>query len=770
MATDPAAAPPRLWQVPTFLVGLTAFLAVWQGWVHVAARDPAGTFLDNIGALRAAAEKLNPDRDELKKLLDLSAKEAVAFPEYGPLADFAIGSGYVRLAELTADPAEALTAWTLARQHFDKVKGEPFSDPMDGAKLAFRAAKARAATLPAAAAPAEINLTRTLLAHVPPGEPPGEGHRLAAELGLRLTPPDAAGAKASLTAYVAESGFVTPPANVARAKLRLSEVCLMLGESEKAREWLELIKDAPADVMLSRSAQLARLLMADGKWAPAAKEWEAVRSAPGAAPALKSMAAYYLGQCRTMTDPPDPAGAMKLFDEASRADGAEGPAAAVRLAELQFQTTDPEKHKEAAGVLSAAAKRLAGPGGYANPLLPVHEARAAFELGLQVLQKDGSFEPAVQVVEAYAAIAATGRDREKRAELMIAWGTLLKKANGPFQPKFIAAADDYLELAAAQTAPEGKVELLRRAASTYRLAGNTAAAVSAMEQVVRMPDLPESAAGAAWLEYAEVLVAAKRPDEVIPAINKAMASGSVTARYRLARSLLDTQNAQLAPLGLALLEHVAGASSVPPADAATHEIALVELAHEYIRRNAFADAESRLSVQLSRYPNGPEAAYGKLLKGVCLLQLASAKKAPTDPEPSNAPKMRAEALKLFQEVVDDVDRREKAGPVTERDRYLWQLASLRVAQAYYQLGEPDRALSAAAPVVQRCRGTVEELIALSVMYHAQKQKGQTGVMLSIRDRMKDVFEELKKKPGAFKAQQGEYSQAYWETVWFSDMK
>jgi tetratricopeptide (TPR) repeat protein len=759
--------------VPTFLVGLAAFLAVWQGWVHVAARDPADSFLDNLGALRAAAEKLNPDRDELKKLLERTTKEAVAFPEYGPLADFAIGSGYVRVAEIAAEPGEAVTAWTLARQHFDKVKGDQLTAPIDQAKLAFRAAKARAATFPASATPAEIHLTRTLLALVPPNEPPGEGNRLAGELSLRFNPPDAAGAKHFLTLYVAESGFVTPPANVARAKLRLSEVCLMLGESEKAREWLELIKDAPADVMLSRSAQLARLLMADGKWAPAAKEWEAVRSAHGAAPTLKSLAAYYLGQCLTMTDPPDRAAAMKLFEEASKSDAAEGPAAAVRLAELLLQTDDPEKHTEAAAVLSAAAKRLAGPNGYANQLLPVHEARAAFELGLQVLQKDAAFEPAVQVADAYAAISASGRDREKRAELMVAWGTALKKTNGSFQPKFTAAADDYLELAAAQTAPEGKVELLRRAASTYRLAGNTTAAVSALEQVVRMPDLPESAAGAAWLEYAEVLVVAKRPDEVIPIFNKVMASNSsasIVARYRMARSLLDTQNAQLAPLGLALLEQVAGQSSVPPADAGTHEIALVELSHEYIRRAAFADAESRLSVQLSRYPNGPEAAYGKLLKGVCLLQLASAKKAPTDPEPSNAPKMRAEALKLFQDVVDDVDRREKAGPVTERDRYLWQLASLRVAQAYYQLGEADRALSAVAPVVQRCRGTVEELIALSVMYHAQKQKGQTGVMLTLRDRMKDVFEELKKKPGAFKADKGEYSQAYWETVWFNDPK
>jgi len=296
----------------------------------------------------------------------------------------------------------------------------------------------------------------------------------------------------------------------------------------------------------------------------------------------------------------------------------------------------------------------------------------------------------------------------------------------------------------------------------YRQAGNATAAVAAMEQVVRMPDLPESVAGSAWLEYAEALVAAKRPDEVIPAITKAMAStgpASITARYRLARSILDTQNAQLAPLGLALLEQVAGQSSVPPSDANTHEIALVELAHEYYRRGAFADAESRLSIALSRYPSGPESGFAKLVK-----------KNPNDPEPANAPKFRADALKLFQETVEDVERREKVGPVSDRDRWLWTQAALRVCQTLLELGEYDRVLSAAAPVVQRCRGTVEELIVLSVMFHAQKRKNRIELALQIRDRMKDVFEELKQKPGSFKAPNGEYSQSYWETVWFSDVK
>src|SRR5262249_15647827 len=250
-----------------------------------------------------------------------------------------------------------------------------------------------------------------------------------------------------------------------------------------------------------------------------------------------------------------------------------------------------------------------------------------------------------------------------------------------FKPKLTAAADEYVALAATQPRTDGKAELLRRAAGLYRQAGNPTAALDALQKVVELPDLSAPIAGPAWVEYAEVLVVANpdRPDEVIRAFNRAMAVGGpagMAARYRVARSLLDSRNPQLAPLGLALLEQVAGQSSVGTAEAETHEKALVELAHEYIRSGNFQDAEPRLSIQLSRYPTGPESGLGKLLKGICLLQLSSAKAKPTDPEPALAPKMRADALKLFQEIVDDVEQREKAGMASDRDRWLWGQASI----------------------------------------------------------------------------------------------
>lgn len=771
-AAPPEAPARRIWQIPMLVVGVAAFVATWQGWLPVGPRDATVAFAADLAALRAAGDKTTPDPGELRALLRQITATAEAFPEYGPVVHFALGTGHVRLAECTPDAAEAQNSWVLARQHLDQVKPDQLPDPADPPRLAYRATKARAATLGPAATAAEIHLLRSVLATAPLGEPPGEAQRLSAELGLRLNPPDAAGAKASLTRYIAEAGLATPPGSIARAKLRLSEVHLLLNEPDQARKWLEQIKDAPPDVMVPAKAQLARVLMTEGDWDGAARQWESVRATAGLPPHLRSMSAYYLGVCRQTTR--DTAAAAKLFEEAAKSEGPEGNAAAVRLADLRFRSDDPARRKDGVGLLLGVVKGVTIPGGFANPLTSVAEVQAAFELGMDVLLKDNDHEAAAKLADAYTAVALPGRDREKRAEVQAAWGAALQKSGGEFKPKLTAAADEYVALVSDQPRPDGKAELLRRAATLYRQAGNPQAAVTALEAVVALPELPDAVAGPAWVEFAQALAAANpgNAKATTDALNHAMASKSVglATRYKIARTLLDTRDPQWAPLGLVLLEQAAGQTTVSPAEAETHERALVELAHEYIRQGNFKEAEARLSVQLSRYPNGPEAGLGKLLKGVCLLQLAAAKAKPTDPEPATAPKMRTDALKLFQEIVDDVDKREKAGSASERDRWLRLQASLRICQTYLQTGQPDEVVKAAAVVIERHRGSVEELIVLSLIYHAQKQGNRPDLAARTRERMWDVFTQLRDKPGAFKATSGEYSREYWEKTWFTDMK
>lgn len=758
----------RLWQVPMFLIGLAAFACAYQGWLPLGPRDSARDFRTDIAALGLLATKQNPDLNELKANLSRVATAADSFPENAPEAHFALGTGYVRLAELTSDLAEAQTSWTLAKQHFDAVRSEQLPDSSDGPRLAYRAAKARAAVPAPNATMAELDLTRRLLLSMPFGEDAGEGHRLAAELGLRLVPPDLQQAKSSLIAYISETGLATPPASLARAKLRVSEVHRQLGDVEGAKNWLAQIgPDAPPDVLPTAKAQLARIRMDEGDYSGARREWEVVLAIPTLPPALKPSATYHLGLCLLSNKPPDPVGAARRFEEASKSEGPEGFAASVKLAELRLKSDDAARRKEAAFYLNSAAKGIAAPGEYPrNALLPIQEVQAAFESGVQVLALDGAFESAVAVADSYKSVATAGREREKRAETLAAWGLSLQKAGGEAGPKFNAAADDYAALANVRIVEADKADLFRKAASLYRQGGKPAAAIGVYEQAIKLPNLSDEVGGPIWIEYAETLLSANRPEEALKALQVTMLKdgpASTAARYRVARWLIDSRVAAKVEFGVALMDQVATAETVKPAEREMHERALVDVAHAYIQKGNFAEAEARLEKQVKLYPSGGESGLGKLLLGVCLLQRADARAKPPTPNPA---KNREEALRLFKLVVVEVEVRAKENRPIERDPWLKTQANLRVLQTYQQMARPFDVLKDGDALRREFAGTADELIVLSLMYHAYKQLDKPEGTFAIHAQMREVFEKLKDKKGAFWAKNGEYSQEYWEKVWF----
>ncbi|MBX9581711.1 MAG: hypothetical protein K2X87_15520, partial [Gemmataceae bacterium] len=727
----------------------------------------------DLATLQAAADRPAPDPGELKAALARVAGAAEAYPEQAPAAHFALGSGWVRLAELTGDLGESRNHWVLARQHFDALRPDQLADQSSHPRLAYRAAKARAATLAPDAPPGDIELLRALLAVPPAGEEPGEARRLIAELSLRLNPPDVKQAKNSLSLYLAETGLATPPAAVARARLRLGEVHHALGEADAAKKWLSQVgAEAPPDVAAPARALLARVRMAEHDWAGAAKDWEAARAVRhGLPPDKVAAAAYHLGVCKLAANPADPVAAAKLFEEAARGPEPEAPAADVRLADLKLKSPDPARRKEAVGLLAAAVKGVKGAADYANPLVPVHDLRAAFEQAVQVLAADGAFEPAVAAAEAYRAVAAGGRDREKKAEALAAWGAHLQKVNADGGPKLAAAAAEYVALADGRTVETDQADLLRKAAGLYRQAKDGPAALAALDRVVKLPNLPDDVSGPAWADYAEGLLAANRPDDAVKAFRQAMASAAPTAtatRHQLARRLIGTRDPRRVPLGMELLIQVASAERVTPAEQGVHERALVELAHERIRANDFADAEARLRKQLTLYPTGPEADLGKVLLGTCLLQRSDPKASPRVPDPAKA---REEALGLFQQVVDDADARKAANRSADRDGWLRTRARLGVLHAQLKLMRPRDVLVGGDQLRRELSGEVEELFVLNLMYHAYKQQpgGDSGAA-AVRDQMRELFDRLKDKPGSFPAASGEYSRAYWEKVWFAPDK
>jgi tetratricopeptide (TPR) repeat protein len=769
----PAPDPRRnAWQVPLFLVGAAVFVAAWQGWLPLGTPDPSADFVRDLAALRNSYEKVTPDRDELKDLLTKVAARVDSFPEQATMARFSLGSGYTRLAELTPNLDEARANWTLAKQHFDRIRPEDLKDPADPPRLAFRSAKARAAVgLPANTPAPDVRLLIEFLRNPPFGEEPGDAGRLQADLALKLSPPDLATAKEGLTRFLTASGIATPPASLARAKYVLGDIHFRRKEPDLARKWLEQIgTDAPSDVVAPARFLLGRVRMAGDDWLGATRDLEAVRANPTATALLKATAAYHLGVCKLNTHEWD--AAAKGFEQALKAEPPEGIAAAVRLADLMLRSSDPARHIAAVELLTSAVKGVAENKEFRNPLIRVSEVRGVFELAVSTLMTDAAFEPAVKVTEAYKSVAEAGRDREKRAEILAAWSTSLQKSGADFKPKALAAAAEYQSLVELQPAATAKADMLRRAASFYKLGGNPNAAIALLQDATKLPQLPDAAIGPVWVELADTLLSADKPaEEILKAFNQAMASAgsvSTTTRYRLARQFADGRDPRLAPLSHELFRQIAQQEGVGPAEQELHERALVELAHDDIRSAKFAEAEVWLRKQLSNYATGAEAPLGRLLLGVCLIQRASAT-LPAPPDASTAGKLRDEALKLFKQITSEADDKHKRdGKLSERDAWLRTQAGLRILQTYQQMNKPNDLLAEADKLRDRHRNSIEELIILSLIYHAFKQKGDVVRERQIRDQMKELFDRL--PPTLFTANTGEYSKSYWEKVWFTPEK
>lgn len=783
MATDTATVPSQrtapdptrhIWQVPLFLLGVSFFVATWQDWIHLGPPDPNEVIRRDLAALRNEYESVSPDRDKLNELLRKIAGGMESLPDDQlPIAHYILGSGYTRLAELTPVVEEARGYWMLAQQHFDKVNSESLTERSDVQKLGFRAAKARAAVgLPAGTPANYIQVQIQILANTPLGEEPGEAGRLQADLAMKLLPPDFGIAKDALTRYLKETGLATPSISRDRAKILLGELHFRRKEMDLARKWLENISsDAATDLLATAKALLARVHMAEGNWLGAIREWEAVRAMPNLPPALRALSTYNLGVCKLNTRAPE--SAVKLFEEAAKGeDSPETAAAQFQLADLYLKSPDATKRAAAAELLVKAMKGISNAGDLRNNInVKSTDIYATFELAISTLTTDGMYEPALKVVAAYTPIVEGGREREKRAEVLAAWATALQKSKDDFKPKAIAAAKEYSAFAAFQSVVSAKADTLRRAAAMYLLAGEPALAVTTLQEATKLPGLSDAVSGAVWVDLADALLKAKRTEEVWQAFNEAMRAGdlmSTITRFNLAQHFKEIRRPECSRLACLLFEQIAKQTNVTQAEQEYQERALVELGHELIRVADFAKAELSFRQQLHTYPNGPEAPLGRLLLGVCLLQLAQVPQ-PAGPTAEKATALQNEALQLFKTIVSDVDLKQKRdGRITERDAWLRLQAGLRILQTLQQMKNPNELLYESADLLQRHRDTVEELIIRSLMFHAFKQKGDIARALATRDQMKELFDRL--PASAFIGTSGEYSREYWEQKWFTPDK
>lgn len=736
-------APRRIWQLPTFVLGL---IAVWAAATYgTPPNRPDTQHFDRFDDLAAALDRKPSDIAQVQSLV----RTLTDAPRVSPQGHYLLGSAYVLLA--SSQPTESADYWTLAVQHFDACDANALK-PEEAARLIFRAAKARAAV--GAGDPAA---TMAVLMNPPSGEDRSECPRLIAECALRLPTPDLARARDELTSYLGGPHKASQSA-ADRYKFRLAELNFALNDSERARQWLnDISSSAPPEVQVAAKRALAQHAQAEKNWPEAARLLQAALSVPSQSATTQNVLHYEVAE--VLRKMGDGVKALPHFEQAARDTSVIGGRASMRLAEIRG--LDPD----AVGRRGEAVEWLER----AIALLPAEvigqPERAIAEALIASFRREGDFASAMRASTAYGKIAEGKADLNQRVEILAAWGEALQKSGDPgASAKFAAAAQDAKTLADA--IPGERIRALKRAAGLYRLAGQPSAALAILDELIAAPDQNAGEVAVYHLERAELLP----PNDfeglkttLEAAMNRAAPASAVglSARMKLAllhinrgQDLLATlpgaqypdavklEAEQIGQFGRQLLKQVADSSTVPVEARATHEQALFESGRLGLRDSRFSDAEAVFKKQLSLYPSGSFSGYGRLWLVCALLQQARGSD---------------EARKIYEEALGHLK------PLTQSaDVYLRTYGEIWTANTMLELGDAAAVVPMAKEMMAKYQGKPEELVAGKLLFYAylKMPTPEPAEASRVLDRMEGAFKEL---PATAYPNDPEYSHERWKT-------
>ena len=647
MATE--SAPPReyarrLWQLPTFLVGLAALWVLWHSGDRL--RPSLADRYDRaIQALRPAVDRWPPDVDQVQAALRKLPREDPP-PALAPKVRYLTGSAYVALAENTASSAEAAEWWLLARRDLESVPLTELPDP-DKKKLQYRLARAWYH-----APDSDPQRTATALAtYLSAGDDPAEGHRLLADLHLKANPPREPQARDSLQNFLKHAS----PRNDARAlndaRIRLAELHAKLGEPDEARKVLARVgPEAPAELQAKAHLLLAGYHQADGDWSAAAREWEQVRDMKGALDDQRADARAHLAEAYVKLG--RPADAAAAVNEGGRSNGPEGRAVAFRRAELKLKDSSAPREPAIRDLEAAFA---GGDPASLRKLIPVADAKRVCELAVQQTAEAGEFALAVRTATAYAKIAENGDQHRLIAQAQEAWANALAAdvaRRDEAKAHFQAAAAACESAAKGDGAPDGKGDWMRRAAALYLKGDDRTKALTVLgELTTRIVDYPEDRVGQAWAEMGDVYLQAGDKGQARLAFQNAAGRPGPArnrARVRFAALTNEIDPVKAGPAAAVALEEIVGGPTADAKNPAVHEEAMFLLGEGYLLQKEWNKAEARLRAALDAYPASPRAARARFQYGQVLRHGAYEAAAKIKTDRATLEKIKQERLDLRQ--------------------------------------------------------------------------------------------------------------------------
>lgn len=601
------------------------------------------------------------------------------------------------------------------------------------------------------------------LAAAPAGEDTGERGRAVYDAAMRMSPPDRLRARAGLEEYLTGPGVGRAlPTDLAVYKLELGKLFLTDGKTAEAKTWLEPAAGpaGPADVRASALIQLGQLATAQKNVGEAEARFKEALAVGGLPNETRGHVRLLCGEGLVRID--KLADAAVAFAQAAREKGPVGLAAACRLAACNARGPAlPGGRTSDVDALERCVAALSPDGKWDNPHVGIDHVRTTFEDVIRACVTDGDVKSATRAATLYDRVAAPGRGTELKAETFLGMAYTAAKKPDPTNAAATlakAAAAEYDALAAAATAPAAKADALRKAAAALTVAGDKATAKERFEQILATPGLSPEAANAVRMDLADATTDPAKAAAVFQQVVEAGGTQAYGARVKLAVAQLDRAKQAMKDYGaegkaradgwtaaaVTLLEQATTASAVAPTDQAAHEQALFTLGRVKMEHGQYADAAGRLRTLVELYPAAKEGERAKLFLASCLLVEGTA-------GAGNEARVK-DALALLDPLMKSADP------------FLRTQAGVRSARARLAAKQWQEAVTAAQATADDARGSVEELIALSLAYNGLAEQKRAEQCKVIETRMRRVFADL---PDALYTGTGpEYTKAYWKTNWF----
>jgi tetratricopeptide (TPR) repeat protein len=577
--------------------------------------------------------------------------------------------------------------------------------------------------------------------------------------------------------------------DMALARLARGDLLLRKEQRQESLKELERVgPTAPRPLRLKARLLQARVCEEEGLWNRAIPVWKELLKDADGVPGGKARILYSLGLAFVNADPARPEQALASWQEAFGLGGDEGEAAGIRLGEMRLYGPKGDV-KSALEVWSKVLEKVNVANEYKIQTLELSRAREILDNACRYTLENQEFDHTRQIAELYKKIAPAGLADERLAQaaegLARAWREEAKQLAPQeaaakmeeVRSRFHQAAVAYAEAAAAR-AGDGQADLYWRSAECYLASkdhGNAAAVLNKFVQVEKN----EGRQAEGWFTLAEAYVSLGNKDLAQKAYYKCiefpLTTFAARSRYQLALEEMDKKNYDQA---LEILQQNLQAQG-PMHDRESHENSIFKIAELVYRMKDYDKAALYFKEATRQYPNNRDimsardqlAECYKKLAEIAQARMLSAKDATTKAiHQKTRQQWLKEGVDVYQTQSDQLEPKVSQNTYTALELGYFRKALLGAADLCFDMNDYDAALRRYQVMQKKYRKRVEGLVACQRIYHCTRymvetpehqQKGRMALDAAHKMAQADL-EAMPADDKAFSAGQGVWSKADWQ--------